>query len=143
MLILIDIDGTISDERWRNDLAQARQWDDYHMRLVDDPPIKPILSLLTTLGGGGAYIIGITGRPERYRQATLDWMLKYNVSLDELWMRPDDDYSKAAELKPKLAALIATEYDKVTDVVFIDDNEDICAAMRDAGFLTLTIKQCG
>jgi len=141
MLILIDIDGTISDSRWRDDLAESRQWDAFHSQLIHDPPVKPMLKLLSTLSDCGVFLVGITGRPERYRQATMEWMLTHGVQLDELWMREDDNYSKAADLKPKIAEIIMQEH-SYEEVLFIDDNEDICTAMRAAGFITLNIKLC-
>ena len=147
MIVAIDLDGTLFDDRHRKHLAEAHQWDEYHSRLDYDLPVKPLLALLDTLCKGDAYTIGITGRTERWRPHTMAKLIKHDVCLNELWMRPDDDFTKAPELKVKLLQKMIEE--RTTDdhavslqdaIVVIDDRDDICQAMRTAGIFAMKVE---
>jgi len=142
MLVLVDLDGTISDSRWRDDLAETKQWDEYHSQLGNDPPIKPMIALINCLVKGGANVIGLTGRPERWHQLTIDWLLAHDVKLEEVWYRPDENYMKVSELKPEIAKEIMAMYPGEDNVVIIDDNEYVCKAMRENGIVALTVGLC-
>ena len=73
-----------------------------------------------------------TGRPEKYRQDTMSWLLRHSVWLDELLMRPNDDFRKSPEMK---VSLIKARFKEPSEEVafIVDDRLDIIEAFSAIG----------
>jgi hypothetical protein len=139
VIILVDMDHTISNAFWRNSMIGTETWDHYHENSKYDKPFKNVVVLLNALSNSGYEIMGITGRNEKHRSLTVKWLVDNKVDIGELLMRPDDDYTKNGELKVKLI----TERFKgdFKDIHFlIDDNEDAILAFMAIGIATLQIR---
>lgn len=137
MIILCDLDHTISDAAWRDDLIG--NWDEYHSRLIEDAPIKGVVTMINAMYFGGADIYGITARPEKWRALTNQWLLKHGVEFERLLMRDDDDYRPAHILKPELARLhIGEDYAKRVALV-IDDRADVIEAFAAEGIVGMLV----
>ena len=130
MIIITDLDGTLAHSHWRKSLQP--DWDAYFAASKEDKPNAPMVALINALGQT-CRIICITARPEKWRQLTMNWLLKHKIGIDELIMRPADDYRMSPLLKPALAATL-----KNTDtIIVIDDRLDVILAYIAAGFTTL------
>jgi len=135
-MIVFDLDGTLADMTHRAPMIahrprmDAAQWDLFFAAAVNDTPIVPMVDLFAMLRPLTELQIW-TGRPERIRRATEDWLTehlflnrrwvsksartssKYNPIVPNPWhiplrMRPDADHRPDAELKQEwLAALAA------------------------------------
>lgn len=139
MYILLDIDHTIANSFWRDHLIGHVPWDEYHEEAKHDKPFIKVVNLINILSSMGYSIIGVTGRNEKFRQLTLGWFLKNRIDLDELLMRPDDNFIKNAELKMMLVKERFTG--KYNQIHFaIDDNEEACVAYLELGITTLQIR---
>ena len=128
--VLCDIDHTISDAFWRDELIGGEGgWDAYHSASINDLPLHEMVVMINALRVSGMYIVGLTARPEKWRKLTMDWMLRHGVQFDELLMRPDDNFQKAAELKMTIAR---ERFPALADEVafLIEDQEDIIAAFK-------------
>jgi hypothetical protein len=139
MFIFIDIDHTLANSFWRDSMVGTVPWDDYHYASKFDKPFKEMINLINILSMNGYTIIGLTGRTEKHRQLTLDWLLKNDVILDGLLMRPDDLFLKNADMKVQLVK----EYlkNQLNLIAFIiDDNEDTILAFNALGISTLQIR---
>lgn len=133
-VIITDLDGTIYDHRQRAELLSGGDFDAYHSASVNDPPHPEVVSVLQALTDR-FLIIAITGRNERYRLITTNWLFKHEVPVDTLWMRGDDDYRKDYVLKQELLDE-ALEYHglKREDVLFsIDDRDQSVEGWRESG----------
>jgi hypothetical protein len=139
MYILLDIDHTVANSFHRDSMIGAVPWDDYHAASKDDKPFVKVVNLINSLSAMGYIIIGVTGRNEKFRHLTLDWFLKYHIDLDELLMRPDDNFSKNGEMKVKL---ITDRFNgNFKEIHFlIDDNEDSILEFYKLGISTLHIR---
>jgi putative acid phosphatase of HAD superfamily subfamily IIIB len=139
MIILVDIDHTVSNAFWRDGMIGTETWDYYHEQSKFDKPFKNVVNLLNALSNSGYNIMGITGRNEKNRQLTVAWLVQNKVDIDELLMRPDNDYTKNGELKVKL---IQERFKgDFKDIHFlIDDNEDAILAFMAIGIATLQIR---
>jgi len=122
-MIIVDIDNTISDARWRNEYAERKEWDIYHSLSIHDKPIN--LHILEEDDS----IFFLTGRPEKYRDITLKWMDKHlpKKTRYKVIMRPESDFASA----PKFKASIASYFNKITFAW--DDREDVLEAYRKLG----------
>lgn len=134
MIVLIDIDHTLSDAAWRDGMIADSSWDDYHAASEKDEPVKEMVDLVNSLESAGHEVIGFTTRPERWRSLTIAWMVKNEVNVTDVLMRRDDDYRPAEKIKSDLF----DDFLRKENVgLIIDDNEATCAAFRAKGITTL------
>jgi hypothetical protein len=138
--VLIDIDHTLSDAAWRDNLIGGEGgWDAYHEASVDDKPATDVIALLTALNYIGFVSVGITARPAKWRQLTYQYLLKHEIILDFLLMRPDDAYHPAPDIKEKLAQEFFEPHGGLKgNVLFIiDDRDDVVARFKALGITAL------
>ena len=135
--IIVDIDGTISDDRWRKHilLHDKVNWDDVQAMSRYDQPNQWCLSIIDAFMDKGYTILFVTARNERYRKKTIEWLNCNVLAGYELFMRPIDDQSPDTHVK-------ATIYNQFIqpfyDVGFcIDDRESVAQMWRDIGIACL------
>jgi len=76
-------------------------------------------------------VIWLTGRPERYRQLTADWLAANGLPTANLNMRPDNDMRPAATFKAERLVQLSRTYDIA---LILDDDELVVATLRRAGW---------
>lgn len=143
-IVVIDLDGTLCNDAHRSHLASAGQWDEYHSLCKDDVPHADVVSFLRMCED--ETILAITGRNERFRQATYDWLGKHQLGayIDAVLMRGDDDYRPITEVKLRaleeyLAEGITFEPDALKSLVIarvlvcLDDRDKMVEAYREYG----------
>ena len=103
MAIAVDIDGTLADCGHRlqfiKDLPQ--DWDRFYEAMGRDKVIEPMASMIKDLYRSNRIIL-MTGRPEKYRDMTLEWLIRNYIPFTELLMRPDDDHRPDYVLKSEM-----------------------------------------
>ena len=109
MKIIIDIDNTLSIANDRFKLAEKENgkldWDIVHSpeNLIKDKPNLPMIELAKNYKENGFEVIILTGRPESTRKVTKEWLQKYNISYDNLYMRSwENNFLKAPIFKKKI-----------------------------------------
>lgn len=136
--IVIDLDGTLCNIERRVDLAQAKDWEAFHAGIPEDEIYEDVQRLIFMANLANFGILVITGRNERYRKATFDWMDRHNLSehVDTLLMRPDGDMRRDGELKVALISDFFGSREKAqNEVAFIlEDRDNVVEAYRGAGF---------
>jgi hypothetical protein len=135
--IIVDIDHTIADARWRDHLLP--QWDAYFADQDKDQPIHEVVAILRSMVhyhncvhmDGTCYVLAVTGRPERTRNQTLLWLKTNLIPVHEVLMRPDGDHTAAPELKLRLINGVIKD---PGDIVFIlEDDPAVVAALKTLG----------
>ena len=109
MKVIIDIDNTLSIATDRFKQAEKKNgktdWDFVHSpeNMIKDKPNLPMIDLAKSYKENGFEVIVLTGRPESTRKVTKEWLQKYNIPYDKLYMRSwDDNFLKAPEFKRKI-----------------------------------------
>ena len=109
MKVIIDIDNTLSIATDRFKMAEKENgktdWDFVHApeNLIKDKPNLPMSDLAKTYKESGVEVIVLTGRPESTRKVTKEWLQKYNIPYDKLYMRSwEDNFLKAPDFKRKI-----------------------------------------
>ena len=109
MKVIIDIDNTLSIATNRFKMAEKENgktdWDFVHApeNLIKDKPNLPMIDLAKNYKENGFEVIVLTGRPESTRKVTKEWLQKYNISYDKLYMRNwEDNFLKAPDFKRKI-----------------------------------------
>ncbi len=139
--IFCDIDGTLSNCRHRQHLAHV-DWDAFHIHLRSDTVIPPVLDFLRTYIAAGTKVVFITGRPERFRAQTMEWLAKecqlYLIDdYEAILMRPELEYRSDVKFKPELLQDWRTDNDvdlNPNEVLFLDDRDVVVAMWRDLGY---------
>ena len=118
---IFDIDGTIADGSHRvhyitpdydmlshkilsvDNLDKfAPDWDSFYKESINDKPIPDMVNLLRRIEGTGAQILFVTGRPEKYKEQTEEWLIKYVTANFELYMRKPNDYRQDFIIKKEI-----------------------------------------
>jgi len=134
--LICDLDNTLANCDHRIHHASAREWDEFHSKLMDDPVYEDVAMIIANLPVN-IKLIAVTGRNERYRQLTLDWLAKNSLQFDEILMRPDGNYIPDHELKPKMLIDFFDgdiELAKQQVICILDDRDKVVSAYRELGF---------
>ena len=138
-MVCLDLDGTLTDTEHRQHFltGDKQDWDSFHAACVDDPPNEQVCAIARGLYGGRIIEIW-TGRPERYRTETLDWLHRNRIRHHKLRMKPDDEPTiHANELKGRWLAEIRGRGDDVD--LAIDDRASCVAWWREQGVTAIDV----
>ena len=145
--IVVDLDGTLANYSHRVDFAYAKDWDSFHAAGAEDKVYEDVRRALEflLLNDELLDLIILTGRTERYREQTMQWLDKYELWPDYLLMRPNDDWTKDGELKVKLLTEHFGTIEKAKErVLFIlDDRDSSVEGLRNAGFPVWQVRPSG
>ena len=138
MIILTDLDHTLCASWRRDDMIGVASWDEYHADAEHDEAVGATCELIRSLHHSGHVIIGLTSRPEKWRELTLSWLMKHEVFLDDLMMRAEDDFRPSPELKLGLAEeFFNGDLSKID--MLIEDREDVITTFRAEGVTCIQV----
>lgn len=136
-IIIFDIDGTIADSTHRVHFLEQDKpdWDNFLSNCEQDKPIKWTIDLLRILKTNGYLIYLVTGRTDNIRGKTINWLNRYNIPYDKLFMRQTGDHRHDYEIKLELIN------DFINDIWFaVDDKQSVVDKFREIG---INVLQCG
>lgn len=127
--IIVDIDGTVATMTGRNPY-------DY-TRVSEDIPNEDVISIVNLHKQAGYKVIIVSGRDDSCRKDTENWLEKYNVPYDELYMRKNRDRRKDSQVKLEIFNVhIRSRY----NVQFVlDDRNQVVEMWRKLGLRTLQV----
>ncbi len=133
--VIVDIDGTISDltHRLQYITGDTKDWKSFFANVTDDLPMENMLMLVEAIGMA-YHIILCSGRSEVAREATIEWLHKYEVMWDELYMRKDGDHREDCVVKEEFLKQIQEKYNVIAA---IDDRKQVVNMWRKNGILCL------
>ena len=140
--VVVDLDGTLCNVEHRVHHAANKDWDLFHSGLSDDTVNESVAMIINNLPHS-IKLIACTGRNERYRNQTIEWLLKNDIIFDEILMRPNDNFSPDYVLKIKM---IVDFFDGNIDIAkeqiicCLDDRDKVVEAFREAGFNCWQVK---
>ena len=124
--IVCDLDGTLCDISHRTHWVQVpsgvrKNWDAFFSEVPNDTPNRPVLDLLQIVSEY-SHIIFCSGRPERCRAETVEWLEKYWFveGAYKLYMRQDGDFRRDDIVKQE----ILDKYIDKERVKFVLDDRD-------------------
>jgi hypothetical protein len=97
----------------------------------DDPALAEGCQAALQAVASGLTLIYLTGRPERCRLDTVQWLSEQGLPEGELIMRRDADRRPARVLKVEALRRIASH---AQVAYLVDDDAEVVAAAADAGF---------
>ena len=129
---IVDIDGTISDARHRLHfvLQRPKDYEAFHSRCGEDPVIPSVRRVVSALSELFKVVL-VTGRPDTYRDITMDWLDSNAVIYDELHMRPAGDTSPAAQFKSRVLFELVSKGHEI--FLAIEDQQSVVDMWRANG----------
>ncbi|WP_367137964.1 AAA family ATPase [Saccharothrix sp. HUAS TT1] len=131
--VLVDVDGTVAlCEGVRDPYDTSR----YHL----DKPNTAVVDLVVELFHAGYQIVYCSGRDERYRDVTAEW-IRNNVGYlsDELHMRPEGDTRRDDIVKLEL--FDKNVRDRFNVAFVLDDRNRVVRAWRSIGLTVLQVAE--
>ena len=100
-IVISDLDGTIALIDHRRPLVEGKQkdWQAFYAGCVNDEPNLPVIETLRALKATGHDIIIFSGRSDEVKQQTIEWLAKFDVPYDNLFMRREGDFTADEKLK--------------------------------------------
>ncbi|WP_299192255.1 HAD family acid phosphatase [uncultured Erythrobacter sp.] len=136
--VLFDIDGTLANiEHRRTYLAPPKpNWGAFNGAMGHDTPNEPIVALYKTLWRTVDYApILVTGRNEKFRQVTEQWLAWNEIPFDRLLMRADKDSRADHVIKEEILDRLLAEG---LNIVFtVDDRQQVVDMWRRRGIVCL------
>lgn len=95
--VIVDLDGTLAIDDHRRPLISSHSWSEYFAACVDDPVNESVKSICLLLAQTGHFIHILTGRSERVRAQTTEWLGRHAILYHNLLMRSPNDYDPTAK----------------------------------------------
>lgn len=138
---VFDLDGTLANVDHRQEHALNKDWDTFHSLAYLDQPYTNIVELFSTIPEDWTIII-ITGRDEKHRQMTEEWLDEHNIYPDEVFMRPEGNHRPDHEYKLSVIDTYCGSREKAlaSVIAWFEDRDNLVEKLRDAGFTILQVK---
>jgi phosphoglycolate phosphatase-like HAD superfamily hydrolase len=123
-LAVFDLDGTLADTAHRQRFLERkpRDWDGFFAAAPQDPPLAQGVALALR-SAEGCEVVYLTGRPERCRRDTVEWLAAQGLPEGRIWMRRNDDRRPARRTKLEVLRRLARDREIH---VLVDDDELVC-----------------
>jgi phosphatidate phosphatase APP1 len=132
---VLDIDATLSDTSKRIHFIERRpkDWDNFFEHAKDDAVLEEGLAVATTLAADHE-IVYLTGRPERTRRITEQWLKDNGFPAGKVYMRSNTDRRPSMLMKLGRLKRLA----EVRPVaVLVDDDISVVKAAEKAGYTVM------
>ncbi|HYF59399.1 MAG TPA: hypothetical protein VEA81_10630 [Burkholderiaceae bacterium] len=141
--VLCDLDGTASDPAHRLHHVRGpgrKNWSAFFAGCGDDACHEDIAEILRALLAPGRRVIYVTGRPERNRRATLEWLKRHGFPEGPLHMRADRDHRADDVVKEEILDR-DLRLDPSQVLCVLDDRDRVVAMWRRRGFRVLQVAE--
>ncbi|HSK26563.1 MAG TPA: hypothetical protein VK894_06600 [Jiangellales bacterium] len=132
---VIDLDGVVADvaHRIHHLRRRPKDWDAFFAALSTDPVLPEGLAVARRLAEDHR-LVYLSGRPERTRPETEEWLRRHGLPPGRLVLRRDGDRRPARLVKVETLRRLSRE---AAVSVLVDDDPQVCSAARAAGFTVL------
>ncbi|HEX5510770.1 MAG TPA: HAD family acid phosphatase [Actinomycetales bacterium] len=127
--VVLDLDGVLADTRHRMHFIERRpkDWDGFFTAAVHDPAHAEGLAIAKSAADQGRVVVYLSGRPERTRRDTVEWLRRQGAPSGELLLRRDDDRRPARMVKIGHLRRLNERFDVQ---VLVDDDPEVVRAVR-------------
>jgi hypothetical protein len=136
-IVIFDIDGTLADisERVDHIRKKPKNWSAFNAGMAQDRAIHSMVRLCNILYAAGLHIVLCSGRNEKNRTETVEWLERQGVPYHELLLRKDEDYRSDAVVKRE----ILQNMERSQILFVVEDRSRVVEMWRSEG---LTCLQC-
>ncbi|MFI0806296.1 phosphatase domain-containing protein [Streptomyces echinatus] len=131
-IAVFDLDNTLADTAHRQHFLEGRprNWAAFFSAAPQDPPLPEGVALAVE-SARRCEVVYLTGRPERCRRDTLDWLAAHGLPEGRVYMRSNADRRPARFTKLEILRRLAQNREVR---VLVDDDELVCDDAERAGF---------
>ncbi|MEU4063187.1 HAD family acid phosphatase [Streptomyces wedmorensis] len=131
-LAVFDLDNTLAATAHRQHYLERKpkDWDAFFAAAPDDPPLDEGIGLCHE-AAEECEVVYLTGRPERCRRATVEWLAEQGLPEGAVHMRRHRDFRPARVTKVEVLRRLAADR---TVRMLVDDDMAVCDAAEEAGF---------
>ncbi|MEV7687524.1 LNS2 domain-containing protein [Streptomyces bungoensis] len=129
---VFDLDNTLADTAHRQHFLEERprNWDAFFAAAPADPPLAEGVALALEQARA-CDVVYLTGRPERCRRDTVDWLAAHGLPEGPVHLRRDADRRPARFTKLAILRRLA----RTREIrVLVDDDDLVCDDAERAGF---------
>ncbi len=132
-LVIFDIDGTLADisERAHHVRTKPKNWNAFNAGMAQDKAIHSMVRLCNILYASGIHIILCSGRNEKNRPETVEWLSRQGVNYHELLLRKDEDFRSDAIVKREILGTL----DKSNVLFVVEDRSRVVEMWRSEGLV--------
>jgi FMN phosphatase YigB (HAD superfamily) len=118
------VDGRLTMSQFRKECRSAwwSAWQDPD-NISGDEPNELVVSVLRDWRERGKHIVIVSARNDKNRAVTEEWLAKYGIHYDALYMRPDGDYRPDNVFKQELLDNIRKGGEDLIERVYDDRNQ--------------------
>jgi hypothetical protein len=129
---VVDLDGVVADVRHRlhHVAGRSKDWPAFFAAAGEDPLLDEGARTVHALAEGYS-IVYLSGRPERLRSTTEQWLRRHDLPPGPLVLRPDRDFRPARRYKLEALATLA---ESRTLALLVDDDPRVLEDARQAGY---------
>jgi hypothetical protein len=143
LAVIWDRDGTLASVHNAPKTRDKKEWAEYNAALPFDAIVPEIVALLRSIRPGVTNIM-VSGRMEgnhpgdRSRRYKLqDWIAKYNLPIDKLYMREGGDQRQDSIVKEEILVNQILPY--YNPVMAVDDRDSVVEVWRRYGIYTIHV----
>lgn len=132
-VVVFDIDGVVADVHHRLHYLQSRpkNWGAFFGSMAEDVPLPEGVRRVAEAMDAGSEVRYLTGRPERYRSVTEEW-IEAHAHPAPLTMRPNSDRRPARVWKASV--LVGWRRSGAMIDRVVDDDPQVVSELRALGF---------
>ena len=138
--VIFDIDGTLADIRHRRGFLEGERpdWNRFNAAMGDDTPNVPVVTLYKSLWETGQFdMVLASGRNEKHRRVTEQWLIWNEIPFERILMRADKDNRADHIIKQEILDMLLAEGRQIAFTV--DDRQQVVDMWRRNG---ITCLQC-
>lgn len=139
--VIFDIDGTLANcEHRRHHVAgKKKDFHAFYEEMAGDTVNRYVQMLCNMYYFHEWHVALCTGRPERYREITSEWLTRHGIFYHELKMRPHDEEC-TPDYQVKQVMLDELRMDREVCVA-VDDRKQVVDMWRRNGLLCLQVDE--
>ncbi len=126
-LAVFDIDGVLADVSHRLHFLDIHRWERFFRAADEDPLLSEGAERLREAQIDHD-VVFLTGRPERNRRLTQNWLAHHDLPTGPLYMRADDDLRPARYVKREVLRRLA----RTREVASVLDDDPAVVRMLEA-----------
>ncbi len=133
--VIFDIDGTLADisQRVHHIKRKPKNWKAFNAGMAQDQAIRSMVRLCNILYAAGLRIVLCSGRNEKNRPETIDWLGRQGVMYHELLLRKEEDFRSDAVVKREMLETM----DRSKILFVVEDRNRVVEMWRSEGLICL------
>ena len=137
--LIVDLDGTLCEIAHRlhfiSDTTKNKDWKSFYLNMAADDVNEWCYSIIKLFSEDGVAILYVTGRPDTYKQVTLNWLRQNACPINGIYMRSASDSREDFVVKKEI---YENEIKPSYNVLFcLEDRASVTKMWRSLGLVCL------